>query len=289
MKNQLIKLFLLIIFTPLFIACDDEETTKWQGDITDVLRAELLAGNDITIPEGIYTVSETIVQDGYCGTIKGAGKGLTILEAKDGFKSVDFDDQPGTKITAFFLINDAPCDVTFSDMTFNIIGEAPAELHNNPFAQNRITMDNVIVVSGNTENAITVTYKNLEINGEPSTDARAAHGKNLMWPLIAFASDDAARKAVDLLIENCEVNHAGQIAFEYLQAGGGKGTITNNKVNDSYRGVWLGWNMTDMEVDVTNNEFSNISDYVIENKYGAKCCFMNNIEDGVAMDDDCPQ
>jgi len=39
-------------------------------------------------------------------------------------------------------------------------------------------------------------------------------GKNMMWPLICGGADDAEGKAVDLVIDNCEINNSGDAAFE---------------------------------------------------------------------------
>lgn len=294
MKHQAIKYFTLLFTAVLFCGCsDDPEGIIWEGDITDELRAELLAGNDIALPGGTFFVSEAIIVEGYCGIVQGAADGTTIIEnsTEEPFVAV-YDPNIGSgKISNMFAIYHANCDVTFQNLTFNIKGAAPAEAHNNPWLQTRTTIDNVIVVNGGNEAASTVTYKNLIINAEKSSDAGAVNGRNLAWALIIGGSDDPEAKPVDGIIENCTINNSGKYAIEYLWVENSVGTINNNIIDNS-QGIVVGWGSSDMNgttVDIKNNQFSNMIGSVLVPDGTPTICFMNNTLNGVAMDDDCPQ
>jgi hypothetical protein len=225
----------------------------------------------------------------YSGTVSGTGKDKTIIEATQGFKALpdSYLNRPGTEVASMFEVCWPTGDITFQDITFLVTGEAPAELHNNPFTGTKTTMDNIIVVTEGIGCPITVTFKNLQIKGETSNDSHSSHGYNLMWPLIAVGQN--AQYRVDLIAENCEIDNCGQVGLEYWHAHGGVGEINGNVFSNCYTGVWLGPGLADSEVNVKNNEFINITTAAISNTYGCLGCFMNNTLDGEPIADNCPQ
>jgi hypothetical protein len=295
MKNlSTLQLVVLTIGICSIVACskDDDSYTGDSKyitgtDITSLLREDFAAGIDVNLPAGHFYTSESIFAKDYSGTLRGAGKDVTIIEAAQGFKA-SFDPYVNRgAFTEMFSVYWPTGDVTFQDMTILITGEAPAEPHNNPFAGVKTTIDNVICVTGGVNGPITVTFKNLKIKGEPSSDAGACNGKNLMWPLIAVAENETY--PLNLIAENCEVEHAGQIAIEYWHAHGGTGEINSNVFTDCYIGVWLGPGLAESEINVKDNEFINITNIAISNGRGYSGCFMNNTLDGGPMTDSCPQ
>jgi len=284
------QLLVLIILLCSFSGGDkDEESSKYVSgsDITLLLREDLEANVDINLPEGHFYTSETIIAESYSGTVSGAGKGKTIIEAARGFKALPdpYFGQAGTELTAMFELYWCTGDVTFKDITFLVTGEAPSESHNNPFVGITTTIDNIIVVGECLYGPITVTYKNLHIKGESSNDAGSGQGQNLLWPLIALGMN--SEYPINLIMENCEIENCGRVALELWQTHGGTGEINNNVFSNCHRGVWLGQGMTESEVNVKKNAFSNISTDAISNNFGCSGCFVNNTLDGEPMADDC--
>lgn len=284
------QLLVLIILLCSFTGGDnDEESSRYVSgsDITLLLKEDLEAKVDINLPEGHFYTSETIIAENYSGTVSGAGKGKTIIEAAQGFKALPdpYLNRAGTELTAMFELYWCTGDVTFKDITFLVTGEAPSESHNNPFVGITTTIDNIVVVGECLYGPITVTYKNLQIKGESNNDTGSSHGQNLMWPLIALGVN--SEFPINLIMENCEIENCGKVALEISLAHGGTGEINNNVFSNCYKGVWLGPGMTESDFNVKNNAFSNISTDAISNNFGCSGCFMNNTLDGEPMADDC--
>lgn len=286
------QLLVLIVLLCSFTGGDnDEESSKyvWRSDITLLLKEDLEANVDINLPEGHFYTSETIIAENDSGTVSGAGKGQTIIEAAQGFKALPdpYFGQAGTELTAMFKLYWCTGDIIFKDITFLVTGEAPSISHNNPFAGITTTIDNIVVVGECLYGPITITYKNLQIKGESSNDTGSRNGQNLLWPLIALWMN--SEYPINLIMEICEIENCGRVALEFWHAHGGTGEINNNVFSNSHGGVWLGPGMTESEVNVKNNAFSNISTDAISNNLGCSGCFMNNTLDGEPMADDYPK
>lgn len=265
-------------------------------DITHQLREDLNAGLDVTLPAGRFYVSESIIVEGYSGTLKGAGKEATTIEntpyqpfraMEDTLFGPDF---PLTEILAFYW---SKGDLTIKDLTIKVSGEAPAELHNNPFYGNLSTIDNAIVVVGTDEESdgIVVSIKNIKVVGEVSLYPYALNEKNMVHPIVvggAFGSG----KPVSTRIMDCEVVNCGANAVEYFDAFGGTGVIKNNTFQDCIAGPWMGYWMDPLDVlgelTVKDNVFTNMTYYAIGN-WGiwSSYCIKNNIEDGEFIPDNC--
>lgn len=288
--SSILNLFVVACIFVAFMACSKEDAEepryKSEDTITVLLREDLKPGNDLMLPVGHFYTNEAIIVENYKGTVSGAGIDKTIIEVAQGFKALPdpYVNQSGTEIASLFSMYWPTGDVTFKDITFLIKGEAPALAHNNPFAGTKTTIDNVIVVTGGVDSAITVTFKNIQIIGELSSDAGASKGCNLMWPLIAAGMND--RYSIDLVAENCEIVNCGNVGLEYWNAHGGSGEINNNRFENCYNGIWLGWGMAASTVNIKNNDFVNNS-IPISNNSGCPACCMNNTRNGEPMADDC--
>lgn len=263
-------------------------------DITEQLKSDFGAGLDITIPAGHFYISESIVVQGYSGTVKGAGMDETIIEAAQGFTPLPdpfFSDIPGDiKVAEMFSVLWSKGDVTFADMTLIITGDAPAQPHFNPFVGEKTTIDNGIVVaavSPEIENSITVTFKNIRVAGENSTDSGSFNGKNLMFPLVITGWGGNA--PINAIIKNCAIDNAGLYGIEYFDAFEGSAEIKGNQITNSVAGIWLGDGLGSAEVTVKDNILMNIS-FINPIRIVLPIqsyCIKNNILDGASMPDEC--
>jgi hypothetical protein len=264
-------------------------------DITDQLRKDLNASLDVNLPEGHFYTSESITIYGYTGTIKGAGKDVTIIEASTNFKaSKDTMFDPEYELTGMFTAYWSKGDVTFQDFTILVTGNAPAELHNNPFHGMSSAMDNAIAVVGihkDAEKGINLTFGNLKIQGEDSDDAKSVNGKNLAYPLIASGAYGAPLP-LNVVIQNCEIESSGFFAIEFHDLYGGTGILKNN----SFRNCTSGFGVAKFRDPLTvlgklyvmENTFENIKNHAIGNfSVWLKYCFKNNTLDGEPIPDDC--
>lgn len=262
-------------------------------DITEQLKSDFSAGLDITLPAGHFYISESIIVQGYSGNVKGAGMDETIIEAAQGFKPLPdpfFSSFPGDiKTTEMFAVYWSKGDVTFKDMTLIITGDAPAQPHLNPFVGERTTIDNAIVVaavSPEIENSITVTFKNIRVAGENSTDSGSYNGKNLLFPLIITGW--GGNTSINAIIKNCEVDNSGLYGIEYFDAFEGSAEIIGNQITNSVAGIWLGYGLASAEVTVKDNIFMNITFNSIQTILPIESyCIKNNILDGAIIADDC--
>ncbi len=266
-------------------------------DVTLQLRTDLNAGLDVKFPAGHFYVSESIIIEGYSGTVKGAGKDATIIEAAKGFKVTEepmF--APSEGVAEMFAFYWSKGDVTFKNLTLLVQGNSPAEAHNNPFHGALTTIDNAIVVAGiheEAESGIKVTFRNLKIKGEDSTDPLSYKGKNLVYPLIVTGLQGAP-KPVSTVITNCEIENSGSDAIEYWAVFGGSGMIKDNDIKNCYSGIRT-FSLTDPltirgELTIRENIFTNLTrpDRAIRNlnKWSSYCLKKNSL-DGRLLTDDC--
>ena len=265
-------------------------------DITRQLRTDLNAGLDVELPPGRFYISESVIVEDYSGTVKGAGREATVIEAARGFKATKqpmF--SPGEEVSELFAFYWSRGDVTCKDMTLSVKGNSPCKPHNNPFYGETTTIDNAIVVAGiheDAERGITVTFSNLRIKGENSRDPGSHKGKNLVYPLIATGFQGASMP-VNSVIVNCEIENSGSDAIEYWDVFGGSGIIEGNVIKNCYSGIRT-FALTDPltllgEVNVKNNIFKNLTrpERAIRNKNTwSSYCLENNTLDGKVMTDD---
>jgi hypothetical protein len=237
-------------------------------------------------------LSESIYIKDYCGTIKGAGKGKTIIQPISPFKAKKdpYLNISGTEVTAIFAFFNPVCDITVRDMTFDIVGETPAELHNNPFHGELRTIDNVIVVSEGVDVEITASFRNLEVNGLRTNGFQYIYNRsNLIYGLLVTGMNSTI--PVNMIVENCDINHTGLAAILYSKGNGGTATINNNYIgNSNHCGIWLNY-LEECEIKITNNRFENImlDQAILDHDTASKCCILDNSLDGVAMVDNCPK
>jgi len=257
-------------------------------DITEQLRNDLNAGLSVTLPAGHFYVSETIVVQGYSGTVKGAGKDATIIETLEDFKAVPTLDSPPYEITAIFVALWSKGDVTFKDMTILVTGEAPAEPHHHINLGMVTTIDHAIVVTRVSPESVTgieAKFQNLRIIGENSTDDGAVYEKNLVYPLTATGKGEGV--PISAVFKDCEIENASIFGIGYVDSYGGSGDIKNNVISNTRYAVWLRNNL-DSEIIIKNNNFNNITvNPIVVVDPLSKYCFKNNTLDGIPITDEC--
>ena len=298
MKNFDLRLILIVIGIAFISGCSDDPEPYVADpifvpntDITSQLHSYLTDGKRISLDEGTFYVSESIIVEGFCGIVEGHPNGKTRIEVSSGFKAAvdpSLNLEPGEKLTEIFAIYNASCDVTFQNLVFDIVEAAPAEEHENPWLGTVTTIDNCVVVAAAIGAEINLTYRNLHINGNQSNDAGAVNGRNLAWPLIGVGPESGNTK-IHYRVDNCVVNNSGQVAIEFWRTIGGDGEIANNTIINSYSGVWIGPVTTATTVNITDNVFTTIDNACIVNDGPAKLCSRRNTLNGIAMDDNCPQ
>lgn len=253
-------------------------------DITDQLRNDIEAGLDVTLPAGHFYLSETILTGYLGGTIKGAGKNITIIEAAPGFKSLP---NPGGALVSCMLNVLATGDLTIKAMTFIVSGDHPAEEHFNPWTGSSTNIDNVIVIRGIDISAI---IKDIKIIGEYVGDIEGAYnGYNISFPLIGVGL--MSPKPLSLEVKDCEIEGSGGPGIEFYGSDGGSGEIKDNIVSNTQFGVWLGPRNVDSDITVKDNEFQNIAlgawAAIFKNPDISNYCFKDNALDGEPVTDDC--
>lgn len=266
-------------------------------DITVQLRTDLIAGRDVKIPAGHFYISEPIIVKGYTGTLMGAGKDTTIIEAAQGFKgSGEPMFSAGEEVTDMFGFYWSKGDVSCENLTLLVTSNSPAKAHNNPFLGDLTTIDNAIVVAGiheEAESGITVTFNNLKVKGENSTNPMSCKGKNLVYPLIVTGLQGAP-KPISTVIKNCEIENSGSDAIAYWAVYGGSGIIIDNEIRNCYSGIRT-FSLTDPltilgELTIKENKFRNLTrpDRAIRNlNKWSSYCFKKNMLDGLLIPDDC--
>jgi hypothetical protein len=258
-------------------------------DITEQLRDDLNAGLNVTLPAGHFYVSESIVVLGYPGgTIKGAGKDATIIEAAPEFEALPNPFFQGAPTSSMIEFDNATGDVTIKGMTLLVIGDTPATGHVNPFTGWSTNIDNAIVVHGI---GISATFRNLRIKGDYVGDAveGAYNGYNLTYPLVGTGW--GSQEPYNLIIRDCEIEYSGSSAIEFFFSYGGSGDIKDNVISNVYEGIWLAWgNMDGMSI-IKDNRFNNITTapiyYTNPPWWTNNVCIKNNTLDGAPMTDDC--
>ena len=266
------------------------------SDITDQLISDLAAGLDVTLPSGHFYVSRSIFVSGYSGTIKGAGKHQTIIEATEGYQTVH-NPQLEIEMAQILALVRSTGDVAIKGMTILVTGEAPTEPHFNPWLGMVTAIDNVIVVNGAQTEAntgITVTLKDLLIKGEYSSDSMSANGRNLAYALITTGA--AGNEPVNATTKDCEIENAGAYAIEYYHVRGGSGEIKGNDVENSLGGIFaraISDPLNTSEVTVKGNTLGNVSHGMIPAiqhpmwMEWSSYCLKDNSLDGVLLPDDC--
>jgi hypothetical protein len=254
-------------------------------DITEQLRGDLEDGLSITLPAGLFYLSESIMITGYTGgTIKGAGKGLTIIEPSPGFTAWPNPWLGGE--TASILEFHLPTgDIIVKALSIVVKGETPAEEHEHSWLGPSTNIDHVFVVQGKN---ISAEFKDLSIKGEfVGEDVEGAvNGFNIGEGLLATGLG-AQGGPIHLTIKDCEVEGTGENAMDYLFLNG-ISEIKDNVVSNAYwglrlNGLWAG------QVTVKDCRFENITSHVIyqEFNYGVPICLKDNKVDGVPLPNDC--
>ena len=252
-------------------------------DITEQLRSDLEKGLSVTLPDGHFYLSESICIYGYPGgTIKGAGKDATIIEASPGFKVPETPGfPPGYGISSMFEIH-AEGDLTCKAFSILVEGDHPAEGHTNPFygGYYSTNIDNVITLLGD---GISLECKDLRIKGEYVGDVEGAYnGYNVTWPIIGTGYGEPGLFN-HLSVKNCVIEGAGGAAIDLWM--GTTAELKDNVISNADVGVMLLEN-PGMQT-VKDCHFSNISSSVFFMWNIGPHCFKDNLEDGFPMPDDC--
>lgn len=250
-------------------------------DITDQLRNDLEAGLSITLPAGHFYLSESIwIFDYPGGTIKGAGRDATIIEASQGFKVPDHPLFPvGTGTSSMLEIHTAG-DVTFKAFTIMVKGDHPAEGHDNPFGFYSTNIDNVILVVGE---GASLECKDLLIQGEFVGDVEGAYnGYNLSWAILGTGYGEPGLFN-HLSVKNCVIDGAGGAGIDFWL--GTSAELKDNVISNADLGIWLLYN-PGMQT-VKNCHFSNITSSAISFEDLGPHCFKDNTLDGQSLPDDC--
>jgi uncharacterized protein Usg len=254
-------------------------------DITLQLRSDLEEGLSVTLPAGHFYLSETIFITGYTGgTLKGAGKGLTILEPSPGFTASDNPWLGGE--TACILEFQLPTgDISVKALSVVVEGETPAAAHEHSWLGLSTNIDHVFVVQGYD---ISAEFKDLSIKGEfVGEDVEGAvHGFNVGEGIIATGVA-AYGGPINVTIKDCDIEGTGENALDYLFLNGFS-EIKDNDISNAYwglrlNGLWAG------QVTVKDNRFENITSDAIwqQVNYGVPVCLKDNTLDGVPLPDDC--
>jgi len=252
-------------------------------DITVQLRSDLENGLSVTLPAGHFYLSETVIIGGYPGgTIKGAGKDLTILETTEEYVVSENPFLPtGYKTSGIIELHNTVGDVTFKAMSFVVKGEHPAEAHLSPFIGNSTYIDNVIVVLGK---EISLECKDLRITGEYVGDIEGAPSDyNIIWPIIGtgFGTDALFNH---LSVKDCDIDGCGGSALDIWM--GRTAEFRDNKITNAGIGIWL----QDVyeAVTITDCHFENTPQAILKQVFvDCLCCFKDNTLDGQPMEDDC--
>jgi hypothetical protein len=253
-------------------------------DITEQLRSDLENGLSVTLPAGHFYLSETVIIGEYPGgTIKGAGKDLTILETTEEYLVSENPFLPsGYKTSGIIELHNTAGDVTIKDMSFVVKGEHPAEEHNSPFFGNSTYIDNVIVVLGD---GISLECKNLRIKGEyVGYIENAPFDYNIVWPIIGSGYGTGGIFN-HLSVKDCEIDGCGGSALDIWT--GRTAEFKDNKITNAAIGIWL------IEVyeavTIKDCHFENTPQAILQQNIADDClyCFKDNTLDGQPMEDDC--
>lgn len=252
-------------------------------DITDQLRDDLTDGLSVTLPAGHFYLSESIWIFGYPGgTLKGAGRDATIIEASPGFKVPDSPGfPPGTGISSMLEIH-AEGDVTCKAFTILVEGDHPAEGHINPFygGYYSTNIDNVITIIGD---GVSLECKDLRIKGEYVGDVEGAYnGYNVTWPIIGTGYGEPGLFN-HLSVKNCEIIGAGGAAIDLWL--GTTAELKDNVISHADVGIMLLEN-PGMQT-VKDCHFSNITLSAFYTWDIGPHCFKDNTLDGQLLADEC--
>jgi hypothetical protein len=250
-------------------------------DITDQLQSDLEAGLSITLPAGLFYLSEKVIVYGYPGgTLKGAGRDATIIKASPNFKAPA--DPDGFAISGMLQISSVG-DVIIKAMTFLVEGEHPVEKHRNPYLVEggywSTSIDNAIAVLGE---GISLECKDLRIKGEFVGNVEGAYnGYNVTWSIIGTGVMTPGLFN-HLSVKNCVIDGAGAACIDLWQ--GRTAEIKDNILSNADVGVMLLEN-TGLAT-VKDCQFFNVASAFYWWNIGPYC-FKDNTRDGQLMADKC--
>jgi len=305
MKKNSLSIGIILLFVAMVFTCCTKEENSMVAyselamlkkstisnyipgtDITEQLQSDLENGLSVTLPAGHFYLSEGVWTDGYPGgTIKGAGRYLTILETVEGFIPPEDPGLPGGTASAGMLTFKHPAgDIIIKAMSFLVKGEHPAEEHIYPFGGYFSTnIENVILVVGS---GASLECKDLLIKGEFVGDVEGAYnGYNISWPIVGTGYG-CSEPFNNLSVKDCEFDGCGDSAIDIWT--GRTAEFKDNKIINAGKGIWL----IDVKEAVTIKDchFENITTQaIVKTGIGADClcCFKDNTLDGEPMEDDC--
>ena len=257
-----------------------------ETDITEQLQSDLESGLSVTLPAGHFYLSEGVWIDGYPGgTIKGAGRDLTIIETVEGFIPPLDPYLPEDTASAGILTFQNPGgDIIIKAMSFVVQGEHPAVGHTYPFGGYLSTnIENVILVAGS---GASLECKDLRIKGEFVGNVEGAlNGYNISWPIVGTGYG-CSGDFNNLSVKDCEIDGCGDSAIDIWT--GRTAEFKDNKITNAGKGIWL----IDVKEAVTIKDchFENITTQaIVQLGIGGDClcCFKDNTLDGQPMEDDC--
>ena len=256
-------------------------------DITEQLQSDLESGLSVTLPAGHFYLRKGVWIAGYPGgTIKGAGRDLTIIETAEDFIPPYDPNLGGCYQSGVLTFQNTEGDIIIKSMSFLVKGEHPAERHWYPFLGGywSTSIDNVITVAGS---GASLECKDLRIKGEfVGYDVDGAfNGYNITWPIVGsgWGNEDLFD---NLSVKDCEIDGAGVAAIDIWM--GRTGEFKDNKISNAVNGIML---ITVTEaITIKDCHFENITFQTIsKTDIGGDClcCFKDNTMDGQPMEDDC--
>ncbi len=209
-------------------------------DITEQLKADLFTGLDVILPEGVFYLSESILVEGYSGTIQGAGKVLTIIKPNPdiAFKVVDDPDSPEYMRAIMLVFYNSSGNITVKDLAFVIEGEAPAEPHYIPYFGTVNTIDYIIVFKGidsNVNTNVTATFENISIKGD-NINTGGIYGKNLGNGIVIQGPENNA--IINSIVKNNNIEKVGGYGLD-IRSISGLVTLEQNEINDCSCGIYF--------------------------------------------------
>jgi len=255
-------------------------------DITRQLRADLEAGKDVNLPAGRFFVSESVIVQGYAGTVQGGGMDSTIIQTSNGFRATpDPFFAPEFRFTEVMTVYGPSGDVNVRDLTILVRGDAPSAPHRNPWWPDATTIDNALSVVADRPDAevgITVRFEGLRIAGGASESPGSARGHNLAYGIFVYG--EGGNVPVNLVVRNCEFEHAGGAAIEFSDATGGQAEFLDLDIRKAHRGIVIGNGVR--SAVVRDSEFDSIATAAIDVREGVSAhCFMGNMLDGAPLKD----
>jgi hypothetical protein len=191
-------------------------------------------GGTVELKEGRFYASRVMVVEDFAGTLKGAGKGKTIIEAIENSEPgsyLFYDPYYDAQLTSVFFFPNPKRNVQISDLTAEVNTAIPADKYLNPWGGlvNALNSIFYITATSDLEKAFNTVVSHVRIQGAPGDFA----GQNIAFSL--YISNYAASKHSFHVVENCDFENIGGNALEHYPIPGASVIIKSNTFKN------LGW------------------------------------------------